>query len=521
MNYQNMTLREKVLQTFVVTIREVNTHGGPSEFFAKYPVGGLYYDYRQDSEGTVEMGTGTNPARLAQCRAASRTPLLVCADGCAMPGQRIIPSEAAIGSIQTEEAAYRYGQILGIQMNSNDIDWLLGPIVDLLYCREMPLFACSDDPVLASKLCCAVIRGVQSQGVCATAKHFPGLGTCNLNMHFGPGQNLLPFNAWMDSYGKIYQSAFAENVCSVMTTHITFPANQNEYEDGYYPIATFSHAITTSLLKEKLGFDGAVVTDALIMGGMTAGDLIEETVQAFRAGADLLLWPPVEAADRIVALLQSGQIPMSRLDDALARIDRMRTFRENSRNKATGFSLSDVEKTSRQLNAQAICLLRNQCNLLPLNQETVKRILIIDATDEGRDQTSPLLQSALMRCGFHVDVARHIYDVPSRVCWQSDIDKLQQQYDLIILNLDAEYATAWNEPFMLIWAFHLFSKQKKMVINYGSPFFADTYFPDDPTFIEVNGKPSPSTITSLVERMLGAAPFEGHRVLHSPPSIQP
>lgn len=521
MDFQNMTLREKVLQTFVVTIREVNTHGGPTEFFAKYPVGGLYYDYRQGSEGTIEMGTGTNPARLAQCRAASRTPLLVCADGCAIPGQRIIPSEAAIGAIQTEEAAYLYGQILGMQMNCNDIDWLLGPIVDLLYCREMPLFACSDDPDLAAKLCCAVIRGVQSQGVCATAKHFPGLGTCNLNMHFGPGQNLLPLDTWMDSYGKIYKAAFDENVCSVMTTHITFPAYQNSYEGRYYPIATFSHAITTDLLKEKLRFDGAVVTDALIMGGMTAGDLIEETVQAFRAGADLLLWPPVEAADRIVQLLEAGEIPMSRLEDALNRISRMRTFRQNAKKDAAESPLHYVERISKRLNEQAICLLRNQCSLLPLNQEIIKRILIIDATDEGRDQASPLLQVALMNCGFHVDVARHIYDVPSRVCWQSDIDKLQQQYDLVILNLDAEYATAWNEPFMLIWAFHLFSKQKKLVINYGSPFFADTYFPDDPTFIEVNGKPSPSTMDSLVQRMLGIAPFEGHRVLHTAPTIQP
>lgn len=521
MNFQNMTLREKVLQMFIVTIREVNTHGGPSKFFSEYPVGGLYYDYRQDTEGTIEMGTGTNPARLAQCRAASHTPLLVCADGCAMPGQRIIPSEAAIGSIQTEDAAYHYGQILGTQMNSNDIDWLLGPIVDLLYCREMPLFACSDDPVLVSKLCCAVIRGIQSQGVCATAKHFPGLGTCNLNMHFGPGQNLLSFDEWMESYGKVYRSAFAENVCSVMTTHITFPAYQNKCEDGYYPISTFSHAITTTLLKEKLGFRGAVVTDALIMGGMTSGNLIDETVQAFRAGADFLLWPPVEAADRIVELLESGQIPMSRLEDALARINRVRTFRESSKTDVADLSLSDVEERSKQLNEQAICLLRNQCNLLPINKDIIKTILIIDATDEGKAQTSPLLQRELVAYGFRADIARHIYDVPSRVCWQSDIDSLQQKYDLIILNLDAEYATAWNEPFMLIWAFHLFSKQKKLVINYGSPFFADTYFPDDPTFIEVNGKSSPSTIASLVERMLGVAPFEGHRVLHSTPLIQP
>ena len=77
----------------------------------------------------------------------------------------------------------------------------------------------------------------------------------------------------------------------------------------------------------ELGFKGAVISDALIMGGNATGDLVKETVQAFKAGADILLWPPVEAADEIERQILSGEIPMSRLDDALARIERMESFR--------------------------------------------------------------------------------------------------------------------------------------------------------------------------------------------------
>lgn len=522
MDYSKLTLREKVLQTFIVTIREVNRHGGPEKFFRDYPVGGMYYSLRPATAGTVELGTGTNPQRLAQCRAASRFPLLICADGCKLPGQSVDPSARAVGAIQTEQAAYSYGRIIGMQMNGNDIDWVLYPVADLLYHRDMPLFAFSDDPAVTAKLCRAIIRGIQDQGVCATAKHFPGIGTCNLNMHFGPGSNRLPLDEWMQTYGYVYRELFQEGVCSVMTTHMTFPAYQNRCENGYYPIATFSHKLTTELLKQELGFSGAVVTDALNMGGAATGDPIEEAVQTFRAGSDLLLWPPVEAADRIVELLQSGEIPMSRLDDALARIERMRQFRERAQCRKD-YAVPDaaqVDAMAAQLNRDGLCLLRNALGLLPLGQADGKKILIVDITDESKRASSVLLKEELERRGFAATILRDIYDVASNVCWQEDIDALQEQYDLVILNMDMEYATMWKPQYMLVWAIHMFERKKKIILNYGSAFFADTYLPEEATYIEVNAVATALTVKELVDRMLGLAPWTGKRVLHSKPLIQ-
>lgn len=521
MDYTSMSLREKVLQTFIVTMREINRHGGPGIFFKEFPVAGLFYSYLPDSEGSFESGTGTNPARLAECRAASRLPLLVCADGCTLPDQTVVPSDRAIGAIATETDAYHYGKIIGMQMNANDIDWVLYPIVDLLFDRSMPLFAFTDDPALTARLCRAIIRGIQDQGVCATAKHFPGIGTCNINMHFGPGQNLLPFDAWMRSYGYIYQQTFEENVCSVMTTHMTFPAYQKQGENGYYPIATFSHHLTTELLKQTLHFQGAVVTDALAMGGVSTGDPVEEAVQAFRAGADLLLWPPVEAADRIAALLTSGEIPMSRLEDALTRIERLRNFRTQARQHGH-CDVPDadfVNELSAQINQKGICLLRNKLQLLPLNRAHYQNILIVDATDSERTASSELLKSELEQRGFSATVVRNIYDVASNTCWHEDMDTLQNTCDLVIINVDMAYPTAWNVPYMLVWGSHMFDKQKKLIVNYGSAFFADTYFPEDPTYIEVNSDATPRTVAALADRILGLAPFTGNPVLHRAPAI--
>lgn len=516
MNTENMSLREKVLQTFVVTIREVNRHGGPKEFFKKYPVGGLFFCKTDDPnrDDMVETGIVSSPKRIRECREASPNPLLICADWIRLPGQthQVTDRLRPLGGTGREQDAYNYGKMVGMQMNAYDVDWALQPIVDLYYNRAMPFPTMCDDPMLTAKLCRQIVRGVQDQGVCATVKHFPGLGTANINMHFAPGRNVLDFDEWMKSYGHIYGQMIEENVCSVMTTHVTLRSFDNEGDRGYYPIATFSPKLTMELLKGKLGFEGAVVTDALVMGGMATGNLVEECVQAFRSGADLLLWPPVETADRIVELLESGEIPMSRLEDALARIEKMRSFRETAK-KENAMDTPDcdfINQTSQQIIRDAVCLLRNERNLIPL-AENVKKLLIVDVTDG--DDSALRLKAQLEKSGYAVDVERDIYDVVSNVSWQEEIDALQDQYDRIIFNVNTILGSVWSQPYMLIWASHLFDKNKKIIVNHGSPYFAPDYFPEDPTFIQSNAEVSDASIQAIADGITGKMDFKGHSVI--------
>lgn len=512
-----MTLREKILKTFIVTIREINTHGGPEKFFEKYPVGGMYYSEGEPllDENGLEMGTATTFEKLNECKKYSKQKLLVCADGCAVRGQTVhIGTQRSLGASSNLEDAYAYGKIIGMQMNDKGVDWVLGPSIDMCFDHLMYLMAISDDPELIGKIYREVIRGIQDQGVCATAKHFPGLGTYFVNMHIGPGSNTLSFDEWMKTYGYTYKEVFKENLMCVMTTHTTLKSYDNEITDGFYPTATFSKKLTTDLLKGELGFEGAVVTDALIMGGMATGDLVAETVQAFKAGADLLLWPPIEAADKIEEAILSGEIPMSRLDDALARIEKMESFR-NKALKEESYDKPDakyVDERKLEIAKNGICELRNDIALLPINKDKYKKTLIVDVTDEDK-KSSALLRDELVSRGFDAEVKRDIYDVPSRVCWQADIDKLQAEYDLVIFNINAFFVAEWSVPHMLIWASHLFDKQKKLIVNYGSPFFAVDYLPEDPTIIEMNCSPSKETVKMLVDGILGDTKFTGHNII--------
>lgn len=512
-----MTLREKILKTFVVTIREINSYGGPEKFFAEYPVGGMYYGeelaYR-DAKG-VYMGSQLDFDTLNECKKFSKNKLLVCADAAVMHGQTVrMDNQRSLGASRNLEDAYNWGKIRGMQMNDKGIDWILGPSIDMCYDPMMYLRAISDDPKLIGRIYREAIRGIQNQGVCATVKHFPGMGTDFVNMHISAGRNTLPFDEWMESYGYTYKEMFKENVMSVMTTHTTLRSYDDEGEDGFLPIATFSSKLTTELLKKELGFEGAVVTDALIMGGNGTGNYINETVQAFKAGADLLLWAPVEAAEEIERRILCGEIPMSRLDDALARIERMEKFR-NDALKDKKFDAPDlkfVEDTTVQIAQHGMCLLRNDMGLIPFSNEKHKKVLIIDVTDND-NVSATLLKDELIKRGVSADIKRDIDEKCSQVCWPSDIAEESNGYDIVIFNVNAFFASQWSDSHMLIWASHQFDKKNKVIINYGSPYFASVYFPDDPTYIEMNTSPTKEIVKLLVDGLLGEMEFTGNSIL--------
>ena len=131
-----MTLREKILKTFLVTIREINSNGGPKVFFEKYPVGGLFYGEEaafRDESGKY-MGSQFDFDTLNECKKYSKNKLLVCADGARVHNQTVcIENQRSLGASRNLEDAYNWGKIIGMQMNDKGIDWILGPSIDMCF----------------------------------------------------------------------------------------------------------------------------------------------------------------------------------------------------------------------------------------------------------------------------------------------------------------------------------------------------------------------------------------------------
>jgi beta-glucosidase-like glycosyl hydrolase len=202
------------------------------------------------------------------------------------------------------------------------INWVFAPVGDLDVLPENPIVqtrAFGDDPNRVASLVRTWIEGCQDAGALACAKHFPGHGRTTVDSHIA-----LPVVA--DSAGTLRETdllpfaiAVESGVAAVMTAHVAYPA----LDPAGVP-ATLSPRIMNEL-RGRLGFDGLVVSDALIMDGALSGRRESDAaVEAVRAGVDLLLYPndARRVRDALVQALRSGALERPRLEEALRRYER-------------------------------------------------------------------------------------------------------------------------------------------------------------------------------------------------------
>lgn len=256
--------------------------------------------------------------------------LLLCADVEEGVGQRFeggswfVPP-MALGRLQTRSPeralalAERYGRTTGQQAMRCGLNWVLAPVCDVNSNPANPVInvrAWGDQALAVADLVEAFHRGLNASGVLGCAKHFPGHGDTAEDSHLElplirhtrerlEELELMPF-----------RRLIASDVASVMTAHLLVPALDPEKP------ATLSAAVLTDLLRRDLGFRGLVVTDALVMEAISQRvGAAEAAVQAFEAGADLILMPAdADAAiDGLCRALSSGRIDESRLSESLER----------------------------------------------------------------------------------------------------------------------------------------------------------------------------------------------------------
>ena len=215
--------------------------------------------------------------------------------------------------------AERYGRTTAAQARRCGLNWVLAPVCDVNSNPENPVInvrAWGDQAQAVADLVDAFHRGLNSAGVLGCAKHVPGHGDTDQDSHLE-----LPLishaRSRLEQVELVpFRRLIASGVASVMTAHLLIPAL-----DPSQP-ATLSSAVLTDLLRTKLGFSGLVVTDALVMEAISRSmGPSEAAVQAFAAGADLILMPADadQAIDGICTALAQGRIPESRLSESLQR----------------------------------------------------------------------------------------------------------------------------------------------------------------------------------------------------------
>ncbi len=238
-----------------------------------------------------------------------------------LAGGTAFPSQMAIGATGDPSRAREVGRATALEARSAGIGLVFAPVADVLTEPRNPIVgvrAYGSDAGEVARFVTAFVEGCQGEGVAATAKHFPGHGATALDSHVAlpvveadatvlDARELVPFRA-----------AVAAGVRAVMVGHIAFPG-----VTGSRVPATFSPSLVEGLLRKRIGFEGVVVTDALMMGAITEEfGPREAAVAALKAGCDLLLMPPEPsaAARAVAAAVTSGSITEEQLERSRERI---------------------------------------------------------------------------------------------------------------------------------------------------------------------------------------------------------
>src|SRR5690606_8228017 len=179
----------------------------------------------------------------------------------------------------------------------------------------------------------AHVRGLQQNGIAATAKHWPGEGYDDRDQHLVTTTNPLSMDEWMATFGRLYKKMIAEGVVSVMSAHIALPAYiRSKMPDAgleAFRPASVSKLLNLDLLRGELGFNGIIVSDATPMGGLSAwGHHIDTMPDLIANGCDMILFSDAPEADMAVvkAAVESGRISAERLEESVLRILALKAY---------------------------------------------------------------------------------------------------------------------------------------------------------------------------------------------------
>jgi beta-N-acetylhexosaminidase len=306
------------------------------------------------------------------------------------------PGNMAIGASGVPQDAYLAGYYIGRELALLGVNMNFAPTVDLYTKPDSRLIgprAFGDDPVKTGILGTAFMKGQAAAGVMATAKHFPGHGDTDLDSH-----GILPeINADIDLLWERelipYRMLSRENIPAIMSGHLAFPNTPAGNEP-----ASLSKWILTDLLRERIGFNGIIITDDLMMNGATvsAGSLSRAAKQALLAGNDIVMSSSTPLLyDSIWTMLLNSikQEPefKARVKDAAFRIIKLKLEYLKNENTVpfipdlekvrTGFPDPEGESFFLNLASRSVTLIKNSIddqneNIFPLKTETAGKILL-------------------------------------------------------------------------------------------------------------------------------------------------
>ncbi len=359
-------------------------------------------------------------AKLNHLQARSRLPLLVASDLEAGTAIRLVggvafPTNMGVAAGGRESDAYAMGRVTAREARAVGIHLAFAPVADVNNNPANPIInvrSFGEDPRAVARFVGAAVRGMEEHGLLATAKHFPGHGDTETDSHLSLAAVTADWRR-LDSLELVpFRAAVGAGASAIMSAHLAFPALAN----GTQRPGTVMPEVLTGLLRDSLGFQGLVVTDALDMGALvSAYGAGEAAVLALIAGADLLLQPAgaSNAVSAIVRAVERGRITEERLNRSVRRVlalkQRLGLFeRRTVRLDSVSANVGSAAhwQTARDVAARSVVLLKDSVGTLDSLRRSSRRVGLVTYAEEQNLTAGVTLAAELRAAGHTVTTFR-------------------------------------------------------------------------------------------------------------------
>ncbi|MCY0879041.1 MAG: beta-N-acetylhexosaminidase [Firmicutes bacterium] len=371
-----------------------------------------------------------------------------------------LPGNMALGATQQPDNARATGALTANLLTHLGINMNLAPVLDVNNNPANPVIGVRSFGDVADAVAdfgVAFASGLQSRGVIACGKHFPGHGDTEVDSH----RDLPVIRHTRDRLDRMelvpFKAAIRAQIDAIMTAHVVFPAVE---PDGIP--ATLSYRVLTKLLRQELGFTGLIITDCLEMNAIseTVG-VGRGAVEALKAGADMVMVShrldrQLAALHAIQEAVASGELSLSRIDEAYQRVTELKARRLTAPPPdpaAWPTLLAQSQNLQRQLAPDAVTWLRRPAGSFPpVDRLNTVAVLVDDRMPTmiaaGSEEPRPLLAQAMRRIAPHATVAEyHFPECRTPYPTEDLFIETLQQHDLLLMGINglhADYLTLVN-----------------------------------------------------------------------------
>ena len=522
-----MSPDEKVGQLFCVTV--YNADEAELDRFYKVLKPGAFMYRALPADMAVRFGN--------LLRNKADIPILVAAN-LEKGGNGIIEEGTLVGShmevAATGEvtAAEKMALVCAEEGKAVGANWAFAPVIDIDFNFRNPITntrTFGSDPDRVMRMGLAYMKTVQDHGLAATIKHFPGDGVDERDQHLVTSVNTMSCEDWDATYGAVYKACIDAGAMTCMTGHIILPTwtkriNPNIADKDMLP-CSLSKELMVGLLREKLGFNGLIITDATTMAGYTMAMSRKDAVpHSIAAGADMFLFTRNLEEDYGFMLdgVKNNVITPERLDDAVTCILGLKAalglhkgqnpLSVERANSVVGCALH--KQWAKECADKAITLVKEQKGVLPISPKKYKKILFYPLESAGGffavKEACHKVAEKMRALGFRVDIFK-----PSQGM-EGFTDKTSSvigEYDLILyvanLTTKSNQTTVrieWAQP-MGANCGHYINDVPTIFISLENPYHL-LDFPRAKTFINCYSN-NDSVIESLIEKLMGKSKFTG------------